>query len=198
MVMDIICRRQHPKIELEFAIERKFIKGQPRQANIFPSHTYLTGSPPPEKDTNIYTLIVRARNTGKVFAQYVNSFIYVPIQLLSTNTVKGWGANRKVKIDDRDYLEYYEENTQRDVIGSKGFEIQYGPSRFDPVLPGLSHKWEIALKRDLDHFERDDLVIKWTTYADNAAPSDGETRVKDIKAADAFEPDFKTYYEEDE
>jgi hypothetical protein len=195
IVADIMGRRQYPKIELEFEIEKKFIKGE--QPEMFPQYTYL-GTRPPEKDTNTYTLIIRAQNTGRVYAQYVNSFIYIPIQLLPNQQVKVFGGGRVEKIEGKDYLRYYEENTKRDVIGSKGFQTEYGPSRFDPILPGLSHRWEIGLKQDINNFERDDLLIKWTTYADNGVPISGETNVKDIKVTDAFEPNFDALHEEDD
>ncbi len=195
MVADIMGRRQHPKIELEFEIEKKFIKGE--QPGMFPQYTYL-GTRPPEKDTNTYKLVIWARNTGRVYAQYVNSFIYIPIQLLPNQQVKVFGGGRAEKIEGRDYLRYYEENTKRDVIGSKGFQTEYGPSRFDPILPGLSCRWEIELKQNIGNLERDDLFIKWTTYADNGVPISGETKVKDIKVIDAFEPNFDALHEEDD
>lgn len=198
MVVDILGRRQYPRIELEFEIERMFIKGEPRQTGMGMSAMYLIGSAPSEKDINTYKLIIRARNNGKVYAQYVNAFIYIPIQLLSSQEVKVWGHGLVEKIDGQDYLRYYKENTHRDAIGSRGLQTEYGPSRFDPILPGLSHVWEIALKNNLNDIEREDLFIKWTVYADNAAPVDGEAHLSAIKVTESIEPNFDALHDEDE
>ncbi len=195
MIVDIIGRRQHPKVELEFEIEKRFVKGEP--PSMFSSAIYLYGNKPPEKDTNFYMLKIRAWNTGKIYAQYVNSFILMPIQLLPTSEMK-WNMDRLEKIDGKDYFRYYEDNTIRDVIGSSGLNRQYGPSRYDPILPGLSHHWEITLQHDSENLKREDLSIKWTAYADNAAPTSGEIKISDIEMVDADEPNFDALSEDDD
>jgi hypothetical protein len=195
MIMDIVGRRQYPKIELKFEIERKFIKGQPSERFPF---AYLNGTKPPEKDTNTYTLQIRAKNTGRVYAQYVNSFILIPVELLSRQQVKVFGVGRLEKTDGKSYIRYYKDNTIRDAIGSSGFRTEYGPSRYDPILPGLSHQWEITLQRDNKNLKNDDLSIKWTAYADNAPPNSGEINVKNISIVDTIEPDFSDMNDDDE
>jgi hypothetical protein len=195
MVVDIMSRRQHPKIELEFSIERKFIKGKPRQLGDFSSYALLGGDLPPEKDTNTYELIIRARNTGKVYAQYVNAFIYIPVQLLPTRDVKVWGIGRIEKIDGKDFLRYYEENTRRDVVGFSGTQRQYGPARYDPILPRLAHVWEITLQHDNENLKKEDLLIKWEVHVDNAPPNSGEIKIADVKVVSAVEPNFDSLSE---
>jgi hypothetical protein len=199
LVVDILGRRQYPKIELEFAIERSFIKGKPLQMGTALSHA-LSGSFPPEKDTNFYKLIIRARNKGKVYAQYVNSFVYVPVQLLSNQEVKVWGTNRIEKINGNEYIRYYEDNTVRDSVGGSGLGLprESGPARYDPILPGLSRRWEITLQRDSKNLKREELLVKWTTHADNASPTSGEIKITDINVVDAFKPDFDAINEDDE
>jgi hypothetical protein len=107
-------------------------------------------------------LIVRARNKGKIYAQYVNSFIYVPVQLLPSQEVKVWGQGRIEEINGKKYLRYYKENIERDLIGFSGIQKQYGPARYDPILPGMSHRWEIRLQSDNPYFKSEDLLIRWT------------------------------------
>lgn len=197
MVMDIVGRQQYPKIELEFEIERKFIKGETRDG-LTPSYLYLGGTKPFEKDTNIYKLLIRARNTGKVFAQYINSFILIPIELLSTQEVKVWKTRRLEKIDGKNYIRYYKENTIRDAIDNSGLHTEYGPSRYDPILPGRSHTWKITLQHNTKNLTRDDLIIKWTAYADNAPPNSGEISIKDITITDVVEPNFAAMSEDED
>ena len=198
MIVDIMGRRQYPKIGLEFSIERKFIKGKPRQLGDFSSYALLGSDQPPEKDTNTYELIIRARNSGKVYAQYVNAFIYIPVQLLPIRDVKVWGAGRIEKIDGKDFLRYYKENTTRDVIGFSGVQRQYGPARYDPILPGLSHRWEITLQRDNENLKKEDFLIKWEVHADNAPSNSGEIEIADVNIVDAIEPNYDALHEDDE
>lgn len=195
MIVDIIGRRQHPKIELEFEVEKRFVKGEP--PSMFTSAAYLYGNRPPEKDTNFYTLKIRAWNTGKIYAQYVNSFILIPIQLLPTSEIK-WNMDRLEKINGEEYFRYYEDNTIRDIVGSSGLNRQYGPSRYDPILPGLSHGWEITLQSDSENLKREDLSIKWTAYADNAPQNSGEIRIADINVTNAIEPNLDDLSDDDE
>lgn len=198
MIVDIMGRGQHPKIELEFLIEKKFIKGRSSQTEMFPT-VYLDGSRPPKNDTNTYTLIVKARNTGKIYAQYVNSYILIPVELLPHNDVNVFGVGRTEKIDGKEYLSFYEENTIRDQTGGSGIQREYGPARFVPILPELAHVWEITLQRDSKNLGRDDLLIKWNTYADNAPLTSGEIQVSDIQVVNAIEPNLDAYdYDEDE
>ena len=37
-------------------------------------------------------------------------------------------------------VEYYVENTIREVVGQTGIEFNYGPSRYEPILPKLKVK----------------------------------------------------------
>lgn len=196
LIVDMMSRRQYPIIELEFEIEKEFIKGEPR--NGLTSFTYLNGTRPPEKDTNAYTLIIRASNKGKVYAQYVNAFIYIPIQLLPTQEVTVWGKGRIEEINGKKYLRYYKENTERDLIGFSGMQKQYGSARHDPILPGMSHRWEIRLQNDSPFFKSEDLLIRWTVYADNSSPNSGEIQVKTIELVDSIQPNFDALEDEEE
>ena len=69
------------------------------------------------------------------------------------------------------YKVFYGENTMRDVTGVKmqlprQTIYEYGPSRYDPVLPSTRSRYEkVRLINNLHHWEKD---LFWTIYADNA------------------------------
>jgi hypothetical protein len=171
LVLDIMGRRQYPKIDLDFEIEVT-TKERPSP---------LSWEPP--KKTSAYALKITARNTGRVYSQYVNSFILVPVDIVHEFTLEH-GDPVIVEEEGKKYCEFYEDNTVRDVVGVGGSVEysypKYGPSRFDPILPGLSHSWSITLHDDFGSIAPDDLKIKWSTYADSAPPNEGEVEVSSI------------------
>jgi hypothetical protein len=61
---------------------------------------------------------------------------------------------------------------------------KYGPSRYDPILPGLSQAWSIRLCNNFKQINLDTLEIRWTIYADNAPPVQEKIMVKDIIVVD--------------
>lgn len=157
LVMDIMGRRQHSKIELSFKI---FISSQ--RQNLWTQDGSL--------ETKV-KLVAIARNTGRIFAQYVSVGIRVPRILLDLL------AGDQDDITERNQYELVtrlEQNIDRDVVGWSGTEPEHGPGRFAPILPGLAHTWEIALRGDFKPIHPDvphtlrGLVITWTAYADNA------------------------------
>lgn len=167
-IRDIMNRAQHPRIEVTFEIQKRFIKHS----------NYLSEGTTDHAD---YVLMVRAKNVGRVYAQYLNCFIKVPYQLLPLDDYN----QRKLFEDDGIiYHEIYEDNTVRDVVdvelvGTRPIE-KYGPARFDPLLPSLSFSWEIDLADSYDPDAVDHLVIKWRAHADNAPMTQGTINVKSI------------------
>lgn len=165
-------RRQHPKIELNFEIE-------------IATEYYQQGIMGESRRKTEYTLKIRARNTGRVYAEYVNSFIRLPVSIVPKIDLEYRGS---IEENGQKYCELYEDNTVRDVIDvdfTLGSAInKYGPSRFDPILPGLSRTWSVKLCDDFVETALDGLVIKWSTYADNARASGGEIEVSDIARVD--------------
>jgi hypothetical protein len=84
--------------------------------------------------------------------------------------------------------EYYKDNTERDVVDVE-FNIyapikKYGPSWFDPNLPGLHHTWPIRVSDNFPSKKIEGFSIKWSVHADHAPPNAGE----DIKLVDHREP----------
>ena len=174
LVADIMGRRQYPRIELSFEIEI--------------TTGYHKSSILEEAQPGMFrTLKIRATNTGRVYAQYVNSFIRLPVEIVSRYELELLDLET-VEEDGRAYCEFYRENTIRDVV-DVGVGLyhrnKYGPSRYDPILPGLSHTWwEIGLSETFPEVPADDLMIRWSTYADNAPASTGELQIKSVMVVD--------------
>jgi hypothetical protein len=91
---------------------------------------------------------------------------------------------------DTGIVEFHAENTHRDVVDSSGNAItgfipKYGPSRFDPVLPGLrGRSKEVALVTNPTLDERE---ITWTVHADNAGPKTGKVKLNEISVVERLE-----------
>jgi len=175
-VRDVMGRQQHPKIELSFEIKAT-------------TQHYTSGIMNREVVTQTeYELVVTARNSGQVYARYVNAFIRVPYAISYQDE---FNSKEPIEENGELYCEYYEDNTQRDVLDLE-FNIyapikKYGPSWFDPMLPGLSRTWRVRLSDDFPQNELKGLSIKWSVHADNAPPNAAEMPVKDIEVIDLRE-----------
>jgi hypothetical protein len=184
IVVDIMGRRQHPKVELEFKIE---VATRLERDVIGDMVSMGSRRRQPAVHTEC-TLVVTATNTGQVYAQYVNCFIYLPGSLLDQLMLDRIEYNRG---NVPEFYEYCTKNTVRDVVDTEfslGAAIdKYGPARFDPVLPGLSRIWSLPINSNFLSMDLDNLVIKWSTYADNAPPINDTIAVKEIEVVDLRE-----------
>lgn len=180
-VKDVMNRSKHPRIELDFLIE-KTIQTVPKQSA--PMMQLIEG--------NQYTTItssrlkIYAKNNGTVYANYVNYYVKVNKNFLASNETEFLDEI----IEDnsgRKYVELYGENTVRDVVDVKvlpsmigGSIEKYGPSRFDPILPGMrSRSDNYNINANFNVFNEE--IITWKVFADNAAPVIGEVRIADIQ-----------------
>jgi hypothetical protein len=169
-IRDVMNRLKYPKIEMNFELIKYTF--QVRKAS-----QYLGGKDENKEQTTL-TLKVRPFNVGNQYAQYVNYFLELPLEVFDRES-----AMTHNKISDST-VQYYGENTLRDILdvdhtpwGSTKEKL--GPSRFDPILPGLRGRPEsIQLKPDiiLNNFE-----IKWKVYADNAPMNSGVIKMTEIK-----------------
>ncbi|MCX2681905.1 ATP-binding protein [Galbibacter sp. EGI 63066] len=167
-IRDVMNRMSYPKIELEFKIESRY------PADEFPPDQ------PDSRTRTSNTLKIYARNTGSVYANYVNYYVYFNKHFLESTETQNL---RNFKEEGVDMVEYYGENTIRDVVGTKLFGMgatpEYGPSRFDPILPGMHSRPEILkLRENINGFHSSH--ISWKVYADNARPVEGKIQIKDI------------------
>lgn len=162
MVMDIVGRAKHPKMELTCRIIRDKI-----------------GKYSGSRDLELELF---CRNVGRMYANFVNGFILIPEAMVFG------GRGVKKMIGGKPYVQSYFENTHKDIVGETkrytGGQIPMSYSeplyatRFDPVLPSLGFTSYVSLRvrqDDLKTFENE--VIRWTVYADNAPMVEGEVMV---------------------
>jgi hypothetical protein len=172
LVLDIMGRRKSPEFELTASIVRTTDKRL----------DYATFE---DQDTVVHTLVCRARNLGQVYAQYVNIRILLPVDVMLRDYHGNPERGNLVVQQSEELWEVWGTNTQRDVVDvetaiGSGVIEKYGPSWFDPILPGLSFDWEIELAHSLPEIALCRGTLRWWIYADNAPERHGETRMADI------------------
>lgn len=179
-VRDVMNRLTHPDVELEFEIEHTIKTRSGLSAGIGVLQTV--------GDTNKAHKILKIfiRNKGSVYANYVNYYLVLNRNILLNEERVGLRAFSKDN-SGRIYVEYYGENTVRDIISTKGIGLdgtpyyEYGPSRFDPILPGgHSRPDRIMVEEDIESLFQNE-VISWKVFADNAEPKEGDINISDIK-----------------
>lgn len=163
-VRDVMGRSQHPKIVLNFEFEIE-------------THQFNNGVAASMSVDK--TLIILAENVGQIYAQYVMAHIAFPAHLLHKDELR---YSETFEEDGQSYCRLYGENTIRDLLSVDISGKRYGPSRFDPILPGISSKLEsVKLADDFESLVCENLIVKWDVRADNAQPNYGITFVKNIK-----------------
>lgn len=158
-IRDVMNRTKHPVIELEFELHKTItnITEKPRR-NIL--------NEPLSEDKHYtetkYELKYRLVNKGMVYAKYVNYFIYFPVILNSRKEpfeVDGSG----------EYFYVFGDNTTRDITAIHGYQKEYGPVRYDPLLPRFKG-WTQEIELDFsDVINEESLPSLWYSIAaDNA------------------------------
>jgi hypothetical protein len=166
LVADIFNRRRDPRFEIDFWLEER-----ERQSSI---PLPMTRSSRPIIDTY---LNFRATNVGRVLANYVNVVLYLPKVLVPEGN---WERHDAKVIEGKEYLVTTKRNSRRDVVGHAGLTRQYGPSLFDPVLPGRSHTWDVFIRdvRWPEDVWGEEIILE--LYADNSAVTRGKVRAREI------------------
>lgn len=174
-IRDILNRIKHPLIILNFSIEKK--------TSIMTEDPFSTIIRDPFKvkaaENKIFTkltLTVTPTNKGTVYAKYINYIVRLPEDI-----VNEYSARYLKRITDG-YIEFNGENTIRDVIDFKsdpfGGTTKYGPSRFDPILPGLDGGSEQIFL--INNATLDNREINWKVHADNSHPNSGNIKLNEI------------------
>jgi len=163
-VRDIMGRQKNPEIQIEFDTSWHHSPTSQSSENNRPSYYLL----------NIY-----ARNVGKVYAKYINLVLTLPKRCLvlqtwerSDHATVEIEANNKV----RDLVAPNSANYMRTLSIAK--PIEYGPARYEPLLPGM----RIKLKEiPIHEYSRDEgNPISWTMFADNAEPKTGSAEIQEL------------------
>jgi hypothetical protein len=173
MVMDIVNRRQYPLLELKFyyayADEKPFTV--PKEYGQHP------------------ILVVSIRNTGTIFAQYVNSIIDIPGRAIDESTIS---LNYKVMPiildENNEYLRIIIENIASGMDARGNYSVAL-PGQYIPILPGREQHWLLPLRPNIFRdvlirgtFFRTKPSLYWELFADNSPSQKGEILMKDISS----------------
>lgn len=157
LVSDIANRRTAPILSISF-----YISWETRQFGVLGMG----------ESKVLPVLQIRVGNTGRVMAEFVNLFVYVPAALT-------WGEEKFKSIetiDDSRFDSIYFSN-QRDNAGPLKGATSYW---FEPILPGRSIYREIQLSPDHFRFQDERFRVLWRAYADNAIVREGMQMLSDI------------------
>lgn len=138
-VTDIIGRSQFPKMAMTCRIVSK------------------------EKGTaygNCDSLKFVCQNVGKVYANYVSGYIYVPVELSI------YENDTEIFRDGRQFYRIWFDNTHKDTVGyalsNQGNSRPFTISRYDPVLPKLGFRAaEVELSLAIDDLLTFERKIFW-------------------------------------
>jgi len=182
LVADIFNRRQYPLIELEMQFNVTSKKVTVPHGGSNPVLAKLLE----DKILREAELVVTAKNAGRVYANYVKVEIYRPQNLTLYNTAAKLllqGSREFSEIDGRKYAIWNETNAQQDIISVQSGDspAQYGPKRYEPLLPGLTQAWGIRVPNHLGREKAEpEAKLMWKVYADNAPVRSGSILVQDI------------------
>lgn len=164
-VMDIAGRAKYPKLEMSCQI----IPKEDRQ----------------DYDNSRDALRFFCQNIGKIYANFVSGYFYVPTQIC-------WSYNGNIVIiDDKEYIRKWFDNTHEDIVGYHETGMRYGGSRpltisrYDPVLPKLGFRagmLDLSIsKEELTNFAEESVF--WEIYADNSPLEEGGVKISELLAA---------------
>lgn len=158
-IRDVMNRCKTPNIDLDFTLEKIVVNVTKK--DISPMSLMSGNGMSEEHYQRVdYKLKYCMHNKGEVYAQYINCFIYVPISILNDKS--------EYRIEDESAV-IFEDNTTRDLMGINGIQRQYGPIRYDPLLPGTSGRSNtIALNLEFVDSIDDLPTIRYSIHADNA------------------------------
>ncbi|HEX8265964.1 MAG TPA: ATP-binding protein [Pyrinomonadaceae bacterium] len=158
LVMDIVGRAKYPKLKIS--------------CSILPKEKRL---PHESKDA----LRFFCENIGRIFANYVNGYIYIPSDIHDP-------INKNVQtINSKKYNRVWFDNTHQDIVGWRNAGLTSEPytiTRYDPVLPELGFRAaveELSIsKEDLTKYV--DEFIYWEIFADNAPKEEGMIKISEL------------------
>ena len=176
-IRDAMNRQKFPKIDIGFSLIK--IKEVTTHVEGLP----ILGRQRTEREETIikYKLKYEFRNIGSIYAKYCYACIDIPEAIVAD----------KDKVNNG-FLRITEDNTIRDVVAYNGISKQYGPARYDPILPTLKlniGSTELIFPKDVDIR---DLRIHYEVFADNAAPN-----IKDIMLSEIARYEETEYYRHD-
>ena len=154
-VRDIMNRNKTPIIDLVFQLVKTDVDIIEKNYSFIPT----LGVQEKKSHRIDYKLKIRPLNTGQILAKYINYFVYIPTCIV---------VDKQDFDIDGDYCVIFGDNTTRDLTGFVGSQKQYGPFRYDPILPGVyGHSQKIDLS--FDKVDANNLpCVRYEMHADNA------------------------------
>ena len=173
-IRDVMNRSKHPLVGVDITLVKKVLNiTESRLSNDYSSLGFQTT----HKQEIKYELQFRLVNMGRIYAKYINCFIHIPL-IYNPNNDKGPDGVDRIK---KCYVVKVD-NTIRDAIDVHGENIVYGPSRYDPLLPGVMGEVR-KCSVNFDDIDKNDSMppIWYSLMADNAPERRIEVEWKDIK-----------------
>lgn len=178
-VRDVMNRKTTPKVNVELSIIRRVREvKEPLGIPRYSGDPFRPRMEPAEKEYKTTEwLRVCAVNEGRLVIHHLNVFVEIDPPAAAPTGISG---------ESDPVEELYCDNTIRDVVDVKmvgfgGVEAipKYGPSRYDPILPGLS----MRLKDHdvLPGSYEPDTRIRWKAHADAAPVVQGEMLFSQLK-----------------
>lgn len=176
-IRDVMNRSKHPIIELEFELHKTIINVTEKPRKQFFNFADDVKEEDKQFTETKYKLKYRLVNKGMVYAKYINYFIFIPVEIVSENE-KEYGS-----VDENNiYLVFSGNNTVRDITAVNGLNNEYGPARYNPILPGTKGEVKsVDLSFVDDVKDLPTLRIGYTIAADNAPIRQNTVSIADIK-----------------
>lgn len=178
-IRGIMGRLKHPDMTLELILERD--TQVENSSSVFPQFSNRMATGTTQRGPYYsYRLKIALKNNGRVYANYVNYHLDIPTEILHADEDLRDSSKRI------DYKEFYGENTFRDIVDVKQVVLghvnyKYGPSRYDPVLPGTRSRFEKVRLVDNPGFDQD-KTFYWVIYADNAEVKTGSITLHELQS----------------
>jgi hypothetical protein len=162
LVQDMFSRTRHPTLDLHLSLHE-------RGASIL--------------------LQAFCSNSGRVYANYVNGFLEIPIEICRSPSDDD--PIDLIQHDGQAYKYVSFSNIHKDMVAYKPGDVStfggtpgepYYVTRYDPVLPKLGFELSEELgvtAADLIRFA--DLEVHWAIYADNAPAACGQMRIGEVE-----------------
>ncbi len=121
------------------------------------------------------TLIVDAVNVGNILAKFLIVDFKIPKHIVKGNE---YSPFNKISFET-----YNLDNTTRDIVGIQSIGLndlsnQYGPSRYEPILPNRRFRLtEIGLD---NHPFDEENYLEWEIFCDNANPRKGTVKMREL------------------
>lgn len=162
-IRDIMGRQTSPKLSLDFEIVK------------IEDYIQVVGG---DKFFH-YFLNVYAQNVGRLYAKYINVALTIPKRCVNKQTYDRFNQEvTQLQLDNK-VRDLVEPNSERYYQGPIAKPKQYGPARYEPLLPGM----RILLKSIPIHEYSADAGnnFSWILYADNSEPTTGEMEICNVK-----------------